>query len=96
MNKKRICGLVIFIVGIVLLIFGLYEKSRLTGARKNIGYVTNNPFDKNQATEAAGGAMEAKVAQYDRPVFFLIVGGIVLIVIGGGMVLCCRSVGKRR
>lgn len=96
MNKKRIFGLVIFIIGVVILIFGLYQKSRLTGARKNIGYISNNPFGGNKTTDTLGDAMESKVAQYDRPVFFCIVGGIVLIVIGGGMTLCCRSKGKRR
>jgi len=94
MNKKKVCGLVIFIIGVVVLIFGLYQKSRLTGARESVGRVTS-PFGKNKASDTVGGIAESKIAQYDLPVLIIIVGGIVLIVIGGGMVLCCRSKGKR-
>ena len=40
MQKKRIIGLVILIVGIVLLVFGLYAKSRVAGARSDVGHIT--------------------------------------------------------
>lgn len=94
MHKKRIIGLVILIIGIVLLVFGLYAKSRVAGARSDIGHITHSPFGENRATNAVGGVLEAKVGQYDQPVFWCLVGGIVLIVIGGGIMLFSRK--KRR
>jgi hypothetical protein len=96
MHKKRLIGLVIFIIGIVLLIFGLYAKSRVAGARSEVGHITHSPFGQNRVTNTVGDVMEGKIGQYDQPVFWCLTGGIVLAVIGGGMLICCRSQKKRR
>lgn len=94
MQKKRMIGLVILIIGIVLLAFGLYAKSRVANARSEVGHITHSPFGQNRATDAVGGVLEGKIGQYDQPVFWCLAGGIVLIVIGGGMMLFNRK--KRR
>ena len=87
--NKRVAGLVVFLIGVVLIIFGLYAKGRVAGARKDISHITNNPFGHNTATDVAGGVMEGKVSRYDKPVFWSLVGGVVLVVVGGGMMICC-------
>lgn len=90
MKSKRLIGLVLLIIGIVLICFGLYGKSRQAGARSDIGHVTNNPFGQNKATDAVGDILEGKVSEYNKPIFWCFAGGIALIVIGGGMMICCR------
>lgn len=91
MNTKRISGLVIFLIGLALVIFGLYAKGRQASARSDAGFVTNNPFGKNQVTETVGGIVEGKISQYNQPIFWCLVGGIVLIVVGGGILICSRK-----
>lgn len=84
-------GLVILIIGIILLGFGLYAKSRIARARSQVGHITNSPFGENPATDTVGGVLESKITQYDQPVFWCLTGGIVLIVAGGGMMFFSRK-----
>lgn len=58
MHKKRITGLLIFIIGIALVIFSLIVKSRMNTAEGNIGHITHSPFGENQATNIVGGVLE--------------------------------------
>lgn len=95
MKSKRLIGLVLLIIGIVLICFGLYGKSRQTGARSDVSHVTS-PFGKNKATDTFGDIAEGKISEYDKPIFWCFAGGIALVVIGGGMVICCRCHNKRR
>jgi len=90
MSKKRIAALVIFIIGLVLIIFSIIVKSRMTSARGDIGHITNSPFGQNKATNMVGGVLEGKVGEYQPLFIWSLVGGIVLIVIGGGMMMSCR------
>ena len=94
MHKKRITGLVIFIIGIALIVFSLIVKSRMNAAEGSIGHITHSPFGENKATNMVGGVLEGKVGEYQPLFIWSLVGGIVLAVIGGGMLICCRS--KRR
>lgn len=91
MHKKRITGLVIFIIGIALIVFSLIVKSRMNAAEGNIGHITHSPFGENKGTNMVGGVLEGKVAEYQPLFIWSLVGGIVLAVIGGGMLICCRS-----
>ena len=98
MNTKRIVGLVILIVGIIAIIYGGYQKRRITEAQGNVQKGTSL-FSGNSASEqigqSVGGAIENKITSYNAPVMMLMIGGIILAIIGGGMFLCCGKKRKR-
>jgi hypothetical protein len=94
-HKKRITGLVIFIIGIALVIFSLIVKSRMSTAEGEIGHITHSPFGQSKATNMVGGVLEGKVGEYQPLFIWSLVGGIVLAVLGGGMLICCRSKKRR-
>jgi hypothetical protein len=93
-NIKRIIGIIILIVGIIVILFANYEKGRIAKAQGNIQKGTSlfsGHSVGDQVGQAVGGAMESKVSSYSTPVMILMIGGIVLIVIGAGMALFCRK-----
>jgi hypothetical protein len=90
MNVKRWIGLLILIVGIVLIIFASYEKKRVAEAKGTMS--TGKSFlPKNPMSDAFGNVMESKVTQYDAPLMWCTIGGIVLIIIGGGLLIFGRK-----
>ena len=85
-NKtKKIVGIVVIVIGLIIFLLGLYAKSRVSEARSNANKTTgmfgNNPVNS---------AIEKKIGSYDSPVFWTIVGGIIVMVIGAGTVYSCR------
>jgi hypothetical protein len=96
MNKKRMIGVVILIVGIIAIIYANYQKGRIADAEGNVERGTSlfsGHSAGSQAGRSVGGMMEGKIASYKTPVMMLMIGGIALVVIGGAMVLFC---GKKR
>lgn len=93
MNKKRIIGIVILIIGVIAVIYANHLKGRIANAEGNVQRGTSL-FGGNPVGEAVGGAMEGKISSHKGPVMMLMIGGIILVVIGGGMALFCRA--KRR
>lgn len=89
MNSKQIGGLIALIIGILVLIFAFYAKSRVAEVKKEIhkgsGLFPNNPVDKQISV-----ALEKKVGAYDAPIMWGMIGGIVLVIVGAGTMLCCR------
>ena len=86
-KTKKIVGIVVIVIGLVIFLLGLYAKSRVSEARstakKTTGMFGNNPVNS---------AIENKIGSYDSPVFWTIVGGIIIMVIGAGTVFCnCRK-----
>lgn len=89
MKSKKLGGLVVLAIGVVLFIFSMYEKSRVNSAKSSISRGTSM-FSGNAVGNAAGGYMEGQASKYDTTLMLCQVGGIVLIIIGGGMVYWFR------
>ncbi|HEY2811166.1 MAG TPA: hypothetical protein VGJ00_07260 [Rhabdochlamydiaceae bacterium] len=90
MSTKRIVGCVVLIVGIVLIIFSVYEMNRISRAKGAI-HTLSSPFSGSSAGKTAGHVMEGKASQYDTPVMILLIGGIACTVVGGYLVLFCKK-----
>jgi hypothetical protein len=96
MSTKRIVGIVIVIIGIIVICYANYQKHRIAEAQGNIKKGTSlfsGSSTGGQVGQAVGGVMEGKVSSYNTPVMLLLIGGIVLVIVGAGMVLFCK---KRR
>lgn len=91
MSAKRITGLVVLIVGIVLIVFSVYSMNRISNAKSGIHSITQ-PFSGSSGGREAGNFMQGQASQYDTTVRVLLIGGIVLAIIGAGVVLF----GKKR
>lgn len=90
MNGKRITGLIVFLIGIVLIIFAVYNKNRVAEAKSDINKGTSF-FGNNAAGNTVTGVLEGKASQYDTPLKICLYGGIVLVIIGGAVMLFCKS-----
>jgi len=96
-NKKRIIGIVILIVGIIFIVYANYQKGRIADAEGNVE--TGKSFFSGSSVgskvgDVVGGAVGGKISSYKGPVMMLMIGGIVLVVVGAGMALFCKK--KRR
>jgi len=97
-NKKRIVGIIILIVGIIFIVYANYQKGRIAEAEGNVE--TGKSFFSGssvggQVSDAVGGVVGDKISSYKAPVMILMIGGIVLVVVGGGMALFCKGKRKR-
>ena len=93
MSPKRITGLVVLIIGIILIIFSIHSMNRISGAKSGIHSVTQT-FSGNSTGKTVGDVLEGKAGQYDLPVMVILISGIVLTVVGGSVVLFSKK--KRR
>jgi hypothetical protein len=89
-KTKKIVGIVVIVIGLVIFLLGLYAKSRVSEARSN-AKSTSGMFGDNPVNKQISGAIENKIGSYDSPVFWTIVGGIIVMVIGASTVFCCRK-----
>jgi hypothetical protein len=94
MNRKRVIGIILIIVGIVAIFFVNFEKGRVSSAKKDISEGSSlfgsTPMGK-EAGSFMEGSMMKKASQYDQPLMWIQVGGIALIVVGAGMAIFCRK-----
>ena len=90
MKSKKLGGVVVLAIGVVLFIFAVYEKSRVNSAKAGISRGTSM-FSGNPAGNAGGGYMEGEASKYDTTLMLCQIGGIALIVIGGYMVYKFRK-----
>lgn len=97
MNRKRIVGLILLILGIIAVIYANHQKGRVARAKQDI-HEGSNVFSigGNSVAEGVGskieGSLQAKASQYDAPLMWIQIGGIVVGVIGIGMLFCgCKK-----
>lgn len=86
MSAKRITGLIVLIVGIILIIFSVHSMNRISNAKGGIHTLTD-PFSGSSGGREAGSFLQGEASQYDTTVKVLLIGGIVLTVIGAGVTL---------
>lgn len=93
MSRKRIIGLVVFIIGVILVAYAMNARSRIASAKSGIHELTS-PFSGNAAGQSIGDVMEGKASQYDTIVMLMLIGGIACVVVGGCVFFFCKK--KRR
>ncbi len=94
MSRKRIIGMVVCLVGVVLSIIAIYAMSRISSAKGNIktaeGWVPSSAYKDVGSKE-----LSKQASQYDAKVTGLLIGGIVLAVAGCGIAIRGRK-GKQK
>lgn len=83
MRKKKILGIACVIIGIIVLLLGLYARSQVNEARSNASK-TSSLFPNNPVKKGIDNAIEGKISSYDAPVLWTMIIGGVIIVIGLG------------
>ncbi len=90
MKSKKLGGLVVLAIGVVLLIFSMYEKSRVNSTKSTIGH-GSGMFSGEPVGGAVSGYMQGQASRYDTMLMLCQIGGIALIIIGGGMIYWFRK-----
>ena len=94
MSTKRITGIIILIIGIIVILYANHLKGRIAEAEGNVQKGTSlfsGHSAGSQVGQAVGGAIEGKISSYSTPVMLLMIGGIVIAIIGAGMALFCKK-----
>ncbi|MBS0605212.1 MAG: hypothetical protein JSS60_09300 [Verrucomicrobia bacterium] len=89
MKAKKIAGIVLIIIGIVVFLLAMYAKSRVAEAKQNV-QKTSGMFSENPVNKQIGGALEKQISHYDAPIMWTMIGGIVVFVIGVGTLVMCK------
>lgn len=90
MNPKRLSGMIVFVVGIILLAFSIYAMARINSAKGTVNAISK-PFSGNPIGGFVGGELKSKASQYDMMVRWGLSLGIIFIVVGGGLIYFCRA-----
>ncbi len=86
---KKIVSVVIMAIGLVVLLIGLYARSRVSEARQNVSK-SSGLFPSNPVNKGINNALENKISAYDAPVMWTMISGVVILVIGVGSYFRCR------
>ncbi len=90
MSPKRIAGLVILILGVILIIYSVHSMNRIAEAKNDTNMLTS-PLPHNTAGEIVTGVMQNNAGQYDTTVMALLISGIALAAVGGCLTLFCGN-----
>jgi hypothetical protein len=89
MKTKRIAGLFILVMGVVLTGFAIYAKQKISSAKHGAEEVSE--FLPNNAWGgSAKRSLSGKLSQYDSLVYWSFAGGITLMIVGLGITLFLR------
>lgn len=97
---KRLIGIIFLIAGIILILFGYYEKGQINmkaqqaneSVEQGQSVFQENPIGKAVGSvvgESAQQQISEKVAHYQQMVMWIMIIGGVIGVIGIGMILSC-------
>jgi uncharacterized membrane protein YgdD (TMEM256/DUF423 family) len=89
MKKKRIGGAIAFALGVVLVIFSVYEKHRLEEAEGTL-HEGEGFFSGSRVAKSIGDTLENRLGSYRAPLMIALIGGLVLMV-GGASVWLTSS-----
>ena len=90
MNTKKFVGLIVLLIGVVLVVFSIYAKGRISSAKGSISKATS-PFGGTEGGKIAAREGNRMASQYDTKVQMILIGGIILAVVGGGMIFFGRK-----
>lgn len=89
-RSKRLAGIVVAIIGIVLIIYSVYSMNRISEGKAEVHSLTG-PFSGSASGRVVGEALGNRASQYDSTVLFLLISGIVLTAAGAGVVFVFRK-----
>lgn len=90
MKHRRMLAFIAIIVGVVLFVFTMYEKGRVSNAKSNISSGTSM-FSGNAVGNMVGGMMQSEAGKYDTTLKFMEMGSIILVLVGVGMLYFFRK-----
>ncbi|MBS0648085.1 MAG: hypothetical protein JSS10_02535 [Verrucomicrobia bacterium] len=90
MKHKRKLAFILIIVGVVLFIFTMYEKGRVSSAKSDIRSGTSM-FSGNAVGNMVGGVLQNEAGKYDTTLKFMEMGSIILMIVGAGMFFVFRK-----
>ncbi len=93
MNRKRLIGFALLVIGIGLIILAMHfmnEIAHAKGVVKDVSDFFNKDPAWNPFVEFFGGAARAKISEYDAPTMITLISGIVLCIVGGIMAIVCK------
>lgn len=82
MNKRKIIGIVLVVIGIVSSSLGYHYKGKVAQAKEAIGKASRT-FSETPFGKKASDILEERASAYDGLLAVMTYGGIVLIVAGG-------------
>lgn len=89
-SKKKLTGLVVLLIGVVLFIFAKYEQRRVSHAKGTVSR-GKSMFSGSDVSNTASGMIEGHISQYDTPLKLIEIGSIVLVVVGAGIFYFSRK-----
>lgn len=80
---KKTVAIVVMVIGLVVLLVGLYARSRVSQARQSVNKASGL-FPSNPVNKEINNALENKISGYDAPVMWTMISGVVILAIGAG------------
>jgi hypothetical protein len=90
MHTKKTASLVVGLIGVVLILFGLYGMNRVSSTRSKVNHVTA-PMSSTPVGGAMRKAADHELGGYASKAQWCLIGGIVLLVVGGGAYYVMRK-----
>jgi hypothetical protein len=90
MKVKKVIGGLIFILGIVMVIYSIHSMQRINQAKGDINSLTG-PFGDKKGAKYANKALTSQASKYDTDVMILLVSGIVCVALGGSVALMAKK-----
>ena len=90
MKHRRAIAFLAIIVGVILFIFTMYEKGRVSNAKADISS-GSRMFSGNAVGNVVGGMLQSEAGKYDTTLKFMEMGSIILIIVGGGLLFYFRK-----
>jgi len=86
MNVRRVVGISLIVVGVIVVIFSVDAMHRISEAKSGVRQATR-PLSGNPIGKVLTQSIESQTSQYDSEIMLCLIGGIALVVLGGGVCL---------
>ncbi len=86
MKTKKIIGSLVIVIGVIVVLLGLYAKSRVAEAKQNV-QKNSGPFPGNPVDKQISEALEKQISAYDAPIMWTLIGGAVIFIVGAGTLI---------
>jgi sulfite exporter TauE/SafE len=91
MHLKKYLGFAVCVVGVVLISYGLYSRSQVSGIEKKAHELSQS---KNSLAKSVGKKVESKTGRHNAKMRWSLIGGVILLAVGVGTIYYLRK--KRR
>ncbi len=78
-NKKGIVGIVLLVIGVILLICGIYGSNLLGKAKGRVDQFSS----EGPAKGMIGRGLHGKIDEFKTPIMLIYIGSVIFIVTGG-------------